>query len=180
MNFIPTPIAGAFEILPRAFEDNRGSFTRLFCENMFKERGLASHFPQCNLSRNPQAGTLRGLHLQRAPHAEVKLVRALSGRIFDVAVDLRPDSPSYLQWHGVELRHDKQNAFYIPEGCAHGFMTLEAHCDLLYHVSANWTPEAEQGFLWNDPSFAIAWPCAPTLISEKDQSHARYVAAVPS
>lgn len=170
MELIPTPIAGAFVLQPRAFRDQRGAYTRLYCQQDFIAAGLHGDFPQSNLLQNPQRGTLRGLHRQRDPHGEVKVVRALHGQVFDVAVDMRPDSPSYLQWHGVTLCSEQQNAFYIPAGCLHGLITLTDNATLFYQVSQGYAPQSEECYAWNDPAFGIEWPIAPTVISEKDQS----------
>lgn len=174
MKITETPIVGAWHIEATPFIDDRGAFTRTFCQKTFAGFSLETTFRQCNLSRNKYKGTLRGLHMQTGEHSEVKLVRAVTGRIFDVAVDLRPASPSYLQWYGVELCAEKQNAFYIPRGCAHGFITLEDNSDLFYQVSNDYAPGHEQGYRWNDAAFGIQWPLQPALISDKDSACADY------
>ncbi|MCJ2179354.1 dTDP-4-dehydrorhamnose 3,5-epimerase [Novosphingobium album (ex Hu et al. 2023)] len=168
MKFTATEVAGAFIVEPEILSDERGSFFRTFCSDTFAAQGLATTYPQCNVSTNRQRGTLRGLHFQAEPGAEVKLVRATHGRVFDVAVDLRPDSPSYLKWAAVELDAARHNAFYIPTGCAHGFLTLEDDCALFYQMSAPYTPELARGVRWDDPAFAIAWPFAPAVIGKRD------------
>lgn len=129
------------------------------------DRGIA----QVNLSRSEAMGTIRGLHLQAPPHSEAKLVRCLKGRVWDVAVDLRRDSPTYGQWQAIELSPDQGNALLIPEGCAHGFQVLEPSSELLYLHSGEWVPEAETGVCWNDPQLAITWPLPMTQISDRDQ-----------
>ncbi|ORE89937.1 dTDP-4-dehydrorhamnose 3,5-epimerase [Aurantimonas sp. 22II-16-19i] len=168
MRFVPTAIDGAFLIEPEPASDARGLFARTFCAETFAGKGLAAHFPQHSTSFNPQRGTLRGLHYQDAPKGEAKLVRATSGRIFDVAVDLRRDSPSYLAHVGAELDAERRNAFYIPEGCAHGFLTLREDCEILYLVSETYAPDLARTVRWDDPAFAVAWPATPTLISPRD------------
>lgn len=168
MKFVPTPIAGAFIIETEYYVDQRGVFARAYCAETFAAQGLTSHYSQCNISQNHKRGTLRGLHYQAAPKSEAKLVRATRGRVFDVAVDLRPDSPSYRTWISVELDAARHNAFYIPEGCAHGFLTLEDDCELFYQVSENYVPELSRGVRFDDPALAIAWPFMPEVISERD------------
>ncbi|MBN3137857.1 dTDP-4-dehydrorhamnose 3,5-epimerase [Pectobacterium punjabense] len=174
MKFIPTAVDGAFEIELEGYSDERGFFARAFCANEFASQNLVTHFLQCNLSLNPQRGTLRGMHFQCSPQAEVKLVRAIRGRVFDVALDLRPESHTYMAWAAVELDASQHNAFYIPQGCAHGFLTLEDNSDLFYQVSEFYTPTSESGVRWNDPVFDIQWPNDPTLISQKDANHSDY------
>lgn len=168
MKFTPTPLHDAHIVDLERREDERGFFARAFCAREFAEHSLNPQFVNANLSHNTRAGTLRGMHFQRVPHAEVKLVRCVRGAIFDVIVDLRSDSPSYSHWFGVELSADNGRALYIPEGFAHGFQTLEDDSDVLYHVSAFYLPEAEGGVRYNDPSFGIDWPLAVTTISPKD------------
>jgi dTDP-4-dehydrorhamnose 3,5-epimerase len=134
-----------------------------------KDFGLNDFIAQTNLSSNPKKGTLRGLHYQAAPAEESKLVRCTRGSLFDVVVDLRKDSPSYCQWFGAVLTADSFEMMYVPQGCAHGFLTLEDNTDIMYEVSEFYTPEAEKGILWNDPFFSIEWPIQPVIISEKDK-----------
>lgn len=168
MKITPTALAGVMsvEITPQA--DARGFFARTFCAETFAAHGMATHFPHCNVSWNPHARTLRGLHYQAAPGTEAKLVRATKGRVFDVAVDLRPASPTYRQWTGLELDAERRNAIYIPEGCAHGFLTLEDGCELFYQMSQVYVPELARCARWNDPAFGISWPLSPALISPRD------------
>ena len=171
MRFSPTAVSGVLlvEIEPHA--DERGLFARLQCADEFAAGGAAFEPAQTSLSRNPRAGTLRGLHYPPDPHGERKLVRTVRGRMFDVAVDLRPASPTYLRWTGVELSAEAANALFIPEGVAHGFLTLEADTDVLYQISPKFSPGHEAGVRWDDPAFAIAWPAPPTLISERDATY---------
>lgn len=170
MRFVPTAVCGAFIVEVDAHSDERGMFTRTFCAEAFAAQGLAAVYPQCNVSRNARRGTLRGLHYQAAPRPEAKLVRATSGRAFDVAVDLRPASSSYLAWAAVELDAGKHNAFYIPAGCAHGFLTLEDDCELFYQMSDPYVAELARGVRFDDPAFSITWPFAPLVISARDAS----------
>lgn len=171
MKFIATQVAGAFIVEIDPLADERGLFARTFCAETFAARGLAATYPQCNVSTNSQRGTLRGLHFQADPKSEAKLVRATRGRVFDVALDLRSDSSSFLKWAAVELDADRHNAFYIPAGCAHGFLTLEDDCELFYQMSESYVPELARGVRWDDPVFGIAWPFAPDVISDRDAAY---------
>lgn len=168
MKFLPTPVVGAFviEIDPRC--DARGMFARTFCAETFAARGLVTSYPQCNISVSDRRGTLRGLHYQAEPAGEAKLVRATRGRAFDVALDLRPQSPSFLKWASVELDAGRHNSFYIPAGCAHGFLTLDDDCTLFYQMSHVYRPDLARGIRWDDPALAIAWPFVPDVVSEAD------------
>jgi dTDP-4-dehydrorhamnose 3,5-epimerase len=170
VRFTETEVDGAWIVEPEPIGDERGSFARVFDVEEFADHGITTAVVQVNLSRNRHAGTLRGLHLQRAPHAETKLVRCVAGALFDVAVDLRPDSPSYLRWVGAELTADSGRALVVPEGCAHGFLTLADDTVAIYQVSAHYTPAAEGGYRYDDPAFGIAWPREVTTISDKDAS----------
>ena len=174
MRFVPTPVAGAFivEIDPHA--DDRGFFARTFSAEAFAAHGLAPIYPQCNVSVNRTRGTLRGLHYQREPKPEAKLVRATRGRVFDVALDLRRGSASYLRWAAVELDAMKHNAFYIPPGCAHGFLTLTDDCELFYQMSEPYDAELQRGVRFDDPAFGIAWPFAPNVLSARDAAFENY------
>ena len=171
MRFSPTPVAGVMVVDIEPREDERGAFARLQCPDEFAAAGCPFAPAQTSLSRNPRAGTLRGMHYQPAPHGEAKLVRAVRGRMFDVALDLRRDSPTYLRWAAEELSADNARALLIPEGVAHGFLTLEPDTDVLYQISPAFQPGHEAGVRWNDPAFAIAWPAAPALISERDAGY---------
>lgn len=168
MRFIPTPIEGAWLIEPEPHADERGSFARTFCAREFTAHGLMTEFPQHSQSVNRAKHTLRGMHFQRPPHAETKLVSCVRGAIYDVCVDLRPDSPSFRRWHGAELSADTGRQFYIPMGCAHGFLTLSEAACVNYLISAFFAPEAAAGVRFDDPAFAIAWPALPAVISDKD------------
>ncbi|MBS0333911.1 MAG: dTDP-4-dehydrorhamnose 3,5-epimerase family protein [Proteobacteria bacterium] len=171
MRFSPTAVDGVrlVEIEPHA--DARGVFARLQCPDEFAAAGAPFEPAQASLSRNPKPGTLRGMHWQPDPFGERKLVRAVRGRMFDVAVDLRPASPTYLRWAGVELSADNARALFIPEGVAHGFLTLEPDTDVLYQISPKFSPGHEAGVRWDDPAFGVAWPAAPALISERDATY---------
>jgi dTDP-4-dehydrorhamnose 3,5-epimerase len=167
--FSPTPLAGAWLIEPERLEDDRGFFARSFCREEFAARGLNPEIAQSNISWNRRRGTLRGLHYQAAPHAEVKLVRCTRGAVWDVIVDLRPDSPSYRRWHGVELSAERRCALYVPEGFAQGFQTLVDDTEVLYLMSQLYRPEAARGLRWDDPALGIAWPIADPLLSDHDR-----------
>jgi dTDP-4-dehydrorhamnose 3,5-epimerase len=168
MRFLPTKVAGAYVVEPDMLADARGAFARTFCAQRFAAQGLASQYPQCNVSTNARRGTLRGLHFQVDPHGEAKLIRAMQGRVYDVALDLRPASPSYLQWAAVVLDAARHNALYIPQGCAHGFLTLEDDSALFYQMSAPHDPASARAVRWDDPAFGIDWPFAPAIISARD------------
>jgi dTDP-4-dehydrorhamnose 3,5-epimerase len=168
MRFTPTSLAGAYliELEPRV--DQRGMFARAFCAREFGEQGRETTFVQANMSTTTHAGAVRGLHFQRAPHAEVKLVRCVRGSIYDVIVDMREDSATYLRWFGAELSEANGLAMYVPKGFAHGFQALSDGATTFYMVSAFYTPESEGGLRFGDPRLAIAWPRAVTDISDKD------------
>ena len=165
-----TSIAGVLELVGQTFSDHRGSFLNAYRaqESACTEAWGNRHIAQVNLSRTEAVGTVRGLHLQAPPHGEAKLVRCLRGRVWDVAVDLRPDSATYCHWHAVELSPERANALLIPESCAHGFQVLEPGSELLYLHSGNWVPEAETGVRFDDPQLAIPWPLPPRGLSERD------------
>lgn len=171
MRFSSTDIEGAFIIEMDTHRDERGSFARTFCEDTFAANGLDFRPVQMNLSRNPARLTLRGMHYHPAPHEEPKLVQCMQGRIFDVAVDLRPHSASYLKAVSVELDGHEDRAFFIPPGCAHGFLTLADHSNVLYGMGIRYVAGVALGYRWDDPAFAIDWPAAPRLISERDASY---------
>lgn len=174
MRFVPTPIAGVVRVEAEPHADERGLFARLHCPEAFAAAGIPFEPAQTSISRNPKAGTLRGMHYQAAPHAETKLVRVTRGRVFDVAVDLRPDSPTYRQWTGAELSAENLVGLYIGEGIAHGFLTLEPDSDVVYQIAPAYRPGHDAGVRWNDPAFGIDWPAAPRLISERDASYPDY------
>jgi dTDP-4-dehydrorhamnose 3,5-epimerase len=171
MRFIPQKIAGVFVIEAAPHRDDRGAFARIFCTNEFAAAGIDFTTAQINISTNVKRHTLRGLHYQNAPFAEAKFVRAIKGSAFDVVVDLRQESPTYRQWIAVTLDARTMNAVYIPEGCAHGFLTLEDDTDILYQMGRHFVDGHAQGVRWNDPAFAIVWPAQPAVISPRDANY---------
>jgi dTDP-4-dehydrorhamnose 3,5-epimerase len=171
MRFIETSLPGIMLVEGEPSPDARGSFVRLHCEREFGERGLAARMVQTSLSRTTRRGTVRGLHFQWPPAAEAKLVRCLRGRIFDVVVDLRPDSPGFGRHFCAELSADEPIAVYIPPGFAHGFQTLMDDCDVLYQMSDFYVAELGSGVRWNDPAFGIAWPLPCAAIHERDAAY---------
>lgn len=154
-----------------AHHDDRGAFARTFCVDEFARAGLPTSFPQCNLSINDRAGTLRGMHFNHAPFGESKLVRCVRGAIHDVVVDLRPDSPTRFEHVAVELSADNRLALFVPADFAHGFLTLSDSSDVYYHMGASYRPGAARGFRWDDPAFGIEWPLQPTMLSGADSSY---------
>lgn len=169
MIFTETALPGAFVIDPEPSEDARGLFARTWCERELKAHGLDTRFAQCSTSFNKRKGTLRGLHYQVPPAAETKIVRCTRGALYDVIVDLRPDSPTFLGHVGVVLTADNRKMLYIPIGCAHGFQTLEDETEIFYQISEFWVPEHARGVRWDDPLFGIAWPDDQRTIIERDQ-----------
>ena len=174
MIFSGTAIAGVVVVDPEPVHDPRGAFARLHCPDDFARAGHPFSPVQTSLSRNTAARTLRGMHFQAAPKAETKLVRVVRGRAFDVCVDLRNDSPTHRRWVGVELDAERGRAVLIPEGVAHGFLTLAADTDVLYQISPAFEPGHGAGVRWDDPAFAIAWPEQPRVISERDATYPDY------
>jgi dTDP-4-dehydrorhamnose 3,5-epimerase len=169
--FTETKLPGAFLVEVERRVDERGFFARAWCEREFKEHGLETRHVQSNLAYNVRRGTLRGMHYQVAPHAETKLVRCFRGSIYDVVIDLRPESPTFKQWLGVVLTAENRRMLLVPEGFAHGYQTLEDDVEIFYQVSEFFTPEAERGVRWDDPAFAIEWPDASErIISDKDRA----------
>ncbi len=171
MIFIPTPLAGAYLIQPEPILDERGFFARTWCQSEFAEIGLNQNLMQCNISYNKVKGTLRGMHYQKTPHKEAKLVRCTQGVIYDVIVDLRSDSNTFTQWFGVELTAKNRKAIYVPEGFAHGFITLKDDTDVLYQMSEFFHAECAVGVRWNDPVFSIQWPVDVKVVSERDKNY---------
>jgi dTDP-4-dehydrorhamnose 3,5-epimerase len=169
--FSATSIPGAYTIETEFVADERGTFGRLFCASEFAERGLCASYTQSSLSRNPKAFTLRGMHFQAFPHEEVKLVRCTRGALFDVLVDLRRESPTYLEWFGVELTAKNALAVYIPGGVAHGFLTLSDDTEVLYHMDTEFHPQAARGIRWNDPAIGVVWPAEPRIMSSRDRDY---------
>ncbi len=168
MIFEETNLKGAFQINPEPFEDNRGFFARWFCEKEFSQRGLESVFLQCNQSGTSGLGSIRGMHFQMPPFSEVKLVKCIVGSIYDVIVDVRKDSPTFLKWYGVKLSAKTRNMLYIPKGFAHGFQTLEEESEIIYMVSSVYSKNHENGIRYDDQAVKIDWPLERNKISEKD------------
>jgi dTDP-4-dehydrorhamnose 3,5-epimerase len=168
MQFTPSRIGGAWIIDITPIHDHRGFFAMTWLPSEFRKHGIEPALAQCNVAYNHKRGTLRGMHFQRAPHAQAKLIRVTRGALLDVIVDLRAGSPTFKQWDAVELSADNRRMFYMPEGMAHGYLTLTDDVEAHYHASTPWVPSAEGGLRWNDPAFGIDWPFAPVVISEKD------------
>ena len=171
MRFEQLAVEGAFRVTLDVHGDARGGFARTFCVDEFAATGIDFTPVQCNLSRNPTQGTLRGLHFQLPPHEEAKLVQCVRGAIFDAIVDLRPTSPSYRKSVWVELTDGNDTLLYIPPGCAHGFLTTRPECDVFYYMGSRFVAGAGAGIRWDDPALAIPWPSAPTVISERDAGY---------
>ena len=170
--FRETKLKGAFVIEPEKFEDQRGFFARSFSKQEFSDHGLRAQFVEAGISFNLRKHTVRGMHFQAEPHAQAKLVRCTRGAIFDAMIDLRPESPTYKQWFAQELTASNRLLLYIPEGCAHGFQTLEDETEVFYQLSAGYTPPSERGVRWNDPVFGINWPVTDgVIINERDRTY---------
>lgn len=174
MIFTPTKLAGAFVIDLQPAEDERGFFARTFCEKEFEAHGINGRFVQCNISFNKKKSTLRGLHYQRPPHEEAKLVRCTAGAVYDVIVDLRSSSPTFKRWTAAELTAENHRALYVPEGFAHGFQTLCDDTEVFYQMTEFYVPESGCGCHWNDPAFGINWPQGPRTITLKDQNYPKF------
>lgn len=165
-----TALEGCFLVESQIIHDERGSFARIYCSDTFGRHGLHTQVAQCNVSRNTRIGTLRGLHFQSQPHEEAKLVSCTRGRMFDVVVDLRTASPTFGKWNGVELTGTALVGVYVPEGLAHGFITLEPNTEILYQISVPYRQDATAGLRWNDPDVGVVWPdISPLIISERDR-----------
>jgi len=171
MKFHETKLPGVFEIHIEPKLDDRGFFARSWCRKEFEEHGLDPRLVQCNISVSKRKGTLRGVHYQTPPYAETKLVRCTRGAIYDVIVDLRPQSPTFKQWAAIVLTADKRNMAYVPENCAHGFLTLEDETEVFYQMSEFYDSASARGVRWNDPAFGIAWPAQVEVISERDRTY---------
>ena len=171
MKFLETELNGAFIIKFEKHEDERGFFTRVWDKKLFQENGLNSDLLQISFSFSKKRGTLRGMHLQKKPFEESKLVRCTNGKIFDVIIDLRQKSSTYKKWISMELSSDNLQGLYIPEGSAHGFQTLEDNCEVCYHISNWFSPEHARGIRWDDEEFNITWPINNPIISKKDLSY---------
>jgi dTDP-4-dehydrorhamnose 3,5-epimerase len=174
MIFRETKLQDAFIIEMEPIRDDRGFFARAWCQKEFEAHSLISNFVQANVTFSPKRGTLRGLHYQIAPHEEVKLVRCTRGAIYDVIIDLRPESPTCKQWLGTELTADNRKMIYIPGGFAHGYQILMDDTEVFYQVGQSYAPEYERGIRWDDPAFGIEWPIDVQVISDKDQSWPDY------
>ena len=174
MEFLKTKLPGVFEIRIEAKPDERGFFARTWCQKEFESQGLTGKFVQASLSFSKRKGTLRGLHYQVAPYEETKLIRCTQGAIYDVVVDLRPESPAFKDWVGVEVTAAKRNMIYVPEGCAHGFLTLEDGSEVTYQMSQFQHAESARGVRWNDPAFQIKWPVVIEVISERDYTYPNF------
>ena len=171
MRFTETKLPGAYIVELEPIRDNRGFFSRVICRREFDELGLTTDFVQANLTFSRRRGTLRGMHYQIAPHKEIKLVRCTRGAIYDVIVDMRPDSPAYLQWLALELTADNRRMIYIPGEFAHGYLTLRDNTEVFYEVAQYYAPEYERGFRWDDPAINIEWPkIEPLILSDKDRA----------
>lgn len=175
MRIEPTTLPGVMLVLLEPDADERGSFARTFDAALFAAAGMPTHWPQCNISRTRCRGTLRGMHFQRPPFEEPKLVRCTSGRVYDVAIDLRRDSPAFCRWVGIELGSATGSALFIPAGCAHGFLTLEDDSDVFYMMGEMFHPESANGVRWNDPTFAVDWPFPPVTVAPRDATWPDFV-----
>jgi len=171
MKFQETKLSGVFEIQIEPIADERGFFARSWCHNEFVAHGLDPRLAQCNISFNKRKGTLRGVHYQLAPYTETKIVRCTQGSIYDVIVDLRPQSRTFKQWTAIVLTAEKRNMAYVPENCAHGFLTLEDETEVFYQMSEFYDGASARGVRWDDPAFRIAWPAEVEVISERDRTY---------
>jgi len=175
MEFKQTKLGGVYLIELRRFEDDRGFFAPAFSQKEFAARGIEGQFVETNISYSRSRGTIRGMHYQEAPHGQAKLVRCTRGAIYDVAVDLRPASPTYRQWIGVELTEESRSMLYLPGDCGHGFQTLVDDTEVFYMVSSVYVPESGRGFRWDDPAFGVEWPeTEERVIIERDQEYADF------
>jgi dTDP-4-dehydrorhamnose 3,5-epimerase len=177
--FTPTPLAGAFVIEPEPIPDARGLFARTWCQRELDAHGLESRLAQCSTSFNKRKGTLRGMHFQVAPFAETKIVRCTRGSMYDVIIDLQPESATFTRHFGATLTADNRKAMYIPTGFAHGFQTLEDDTEVFYQISEFYSPTHSRGVRWDDPAFQIRWPPAERTLSERDRSYPDFEPAMP-
>ena len=175
MKFHKAKIAGVFEVCLEPRTDDRGFFARAWCQKEFEAQGLNSTVVQCNISRNARKGTLRGMHYQAHPFSETKVVRCTRGAVYDVVLDLRPKSKTFKQWVSVVLTEESGNMVYIPDGCAHGFLSLKDGSDVFYQMSEFYNPEAARGVRWNDDAFGIVWPEKVEVISERDRTYPDFI-----
>lgn len=174
MIFNETKLPGVFEVLLEERADERGFFARSWCQSEFEKQGLNPRLVQCNISFNLRKGTLRGIHFQEVPHSEAKIVRCTRGSLYDVVVDLRPDSPTFKRWISVVMTPINHKMIYIPEGCGHAFLTLEDETEVFYQMSEFYNAESARGVRWNDPAFQILWPIDVKQISERDRTYADF------
>jgi len=175
MVFEELSVSGVFLVDADVFADDRGAFVRAWLPSDFEARGLEAQIAQCSIALNHTKGTIRGMHYQLAPFEEAKFVRAIAGAIFDVAVDLRPDSPTFRRWSGAELSAANRRAMYLPPGVAHGYQTLTDAAEVMYFVSAAYSPAHQRGVRWNDPAFGIVWPLGgPSVIHDRDAGYADF------
>jgi dTDP-4-dehydrorhamnose 3,5-epimerase len=174
MRAVPTEVAGVMIVESQIFPDDRGSFTTVFDAREFAALGLDMNVVETHLARNSRAGTLRGLHFQQTPSGQAKLVRCVRGQLFDVALDLRPESATYLMWTATVLAEGDGRGLYIPVGCAHGYLTLRDHTDVQYHVNAPYDPGRARGVRWDDPAFGIEWPSRPQVLADRDANYPDY------
>jgi dTDP-4-dehydrorhamnose 3,5-epimerase len=174
MIFTETKLKGAFILEPERLEDARGFFARSWCQREFEAHSLNARLSQCSISFSNHKGTLRGMHYQVSPWEEAKLVRCTSGSIYDAVIDLRPESPTFKQYIGLVLTGHNHKMLYVPEGFAHGFLTLEDNTEVFYQISEFYSPEHARGVRWNDPAFGIAWPLAPSAMSDRDRNCASF------
>jgi dTDP-4-dehydrorhamnose 3,5-epimerase len=179
MIFTETELQGAYLVDVEPKEDDRGFFARAWCRDEFESHGLSTEIAQCNIAYNDRAGTLRGMHFQSHPHAEVKLVRCTRGAVYDVIIDLRPQSPTFMGWLGVELTEESSRMLYVPEGFAHGYQTLVDETETHYQISQAYAPEAAAGVRWDDPAFGIKWPPVEhRIVSSKDRAWPDFAPAI--
>jgi dTDP-4-dehydrorhamnose 3,5-epimerase len=171
MNFYKTSLMGALIIEPEELHDERGFFARTFCQGEFATQGIDPKVVQCNISFNRMRGTLRGMHLQKFPYGEARLIRCTKGAVYDVIIDLRPDSPTFTHWFAIDLSAANHKMVYVPDGCAHGFQTLEDNSEVFYQMSQFYHAESAWGVRWDDPRFGVDWPLAPTTLSKRDRSY---------
>ena len=179
MIFVETKMAGAYRVEPQQLEDGRGFFARTWCQKEFEAQGLNGRLVQCSISFSKRSGTLRGMHYQAEPHREAKLVRCIRGAIWDVIIDLRVTSATYLDHLSVTLSAENRTALYVPEGFAHGFQTLTDDTEVFYQMSEHYAPQSVRGVRWNDPAFAIRWPGSLPIINERDNTYPDYLPERP-
>ncbi|MDD5428967.1 MAG: dTDP-4-dehydrorhamnose 3,5-epimerase [Candidatus Omnitrophica bacterium] len=171
MKFTKTPIEKVYLLEIEKIEDERGFFARSWCAEEFEKRGLNGKIAQCSISFNKKKGTLRGMHYQVPPHEEAKIIRCTMGAIYDVIIDIRPDSPTFRKWYAAELSADNRRMIYAPEGVAHGYVTLKDDCEIFYQISELYHPECAKGVRWDDPAFGVKWPSGKKIINDRDAGY---------